>query len=502
MGDSDRSETQQQLREIHKPVEYYDEMKRHLRVLESIASGVMVGYSDHDILFSKNTEVIEDDDLSLQEAQQSEDRLFSPQPTTKSKVHSLISPGPKSKGSTKGKAPQSATAKKTNKFTDEELPNLLKGVRLYGEVDKWGLIALEFFSHTNISSHNLEKAWAQFKQGKSLQELRKLLSQYDDCFDILPSMPIIAESSKIDRQAIRRQSMRNRQSSSIWLDDDDDDDKHNDNDDDDLINCTNTTIPLEPPGRSESIESVCRRVSMGLGLIENPYFDDDEDDNDEGHDCLDDNNVMSEEEHDDNEENDSFIVSDNEIEYEGGHDDDDYMDEDIAQSPPPRRHSLQFADNHDDDMDMRTASVHKTRRRKVVVDSDSDENDDEDEAMKTVERSPRYRLSSNNDDDQFEIEPFQNRLDILTEEGGNSVHSDTNDSHNDSADQQQEQAVVSNDQQLSTSYAKLIYQAREYELQNKLVEALSLYMQALEESDSDNKLHCKICVLAKQLNFY
>jgi hypothetical protein len=145
--------------------------------------------------------------------------------------------------------------------------------------------------------------------------------------------------------------------------------------------------------------------------------------------------------------------------------------------------SVQFAESGDSDIEMRERGVSVRKPRKnIIIDSDDEDMDDlnlESERFETKDLTGLYPLK---DDNAHEQNSSSNRL--RTSNSGNSSRAFPSNNH------------------LTHEYIQYIFHGRKAELTGELTRALAYYMKALEQSDHDNKLHCKICSLARKLHFY
>jgi hypothetical protein len=472
LGDTQRSETQEQLVEIHQNIKYYPEFDKHIAILKNATKHVLANYSDHDVLFLKKS----DDNVShsnhIQSAAAANDSYNRLAQSGNSRDPILLSPPPQRKQKERTVTEKPVSQKK-QPFSGNELDQLLRAVRMYGEKNNWGLINLEYFEHAKYSSEILRGAWSKFKEGKTKRELVQLLSQFDDEFDVLPPFP--------DIQVTEANTAPQHQSEAITIDDDEDD----------VVPAPKTTktttttttsatvesdvLYLSDNDNDEPIESVCRRVSLGLGLLSDPIDLNDSDDDEEEEPNTPDSPIRkTSPAKDDDDMNDSFFVSDDD-EITDGTADYEYKsgDEDNLED------SIEF-DEESDDISMKERTPFTVRKKSTTFNYDSDYDENLLDVMDTPKRQLNFEDNGDamdTNDDWMVMSPAPQQ--IAAEE--DSTATSDNNHH-----QQQ--------------YIQLLGEARSFELSGRLTKALALYMQALDLNDSDDKLHCKICCLASKLN--
>lgn len=170
LDDPKVSQTQIQLSKIHQGQrQSYEELELHIKKLNQLG---IFGISDHDLLFKNEAEDVFDDEI-LDDVKKSMESLSQPKPTSQSMSRPVLS----STVQKKAIAPKPQQQQIKNLLSNDELTNLFKGVRLFGE-SSFGKI-LETFKFNNRNAFILKTEWEKIKSTMKKEDLEKFLTSFD-----------------------------------------------------------------------------------------------------------------------------------------------------------------------------------------------------------------------------------------------------------------------------------------------------------------------------------
>ncbi|KAL9644862.1 hypothetical protein ABK040_005342 [Willaertia magna] len=524
------SETQIQLEKIHsedKRGHYTSFFKQHLESLKKATKHIVFGFSDHDLLYSR-----EADDLNGMDTQTDQREIISmAEDATEALLDSSFTMKPNEITSDAIKA-KTGKAKRGQKLTNSgssannsrrnndfsnpseflvplskvqqvgdnqeetylshinttslsnsDCKQLIKGVRTYGE-SMWRRILEQFLPNCGLSAIDLENEWKNLKMGKTHQHLMEILTHFDNEFKVKPELPKIRLQAAllVDPNNMRKiPKIEKKTNSSPVFTNEKVEPKtppknsiSNNNEDDMFLSpiASNNNTDSNRVGRKSTMtfEQIQRRLSTFLGLINEDDEDFDPPD-DEEEEILE--NVRKVEEEENSERiNDEFPIyhQDNKSEVlqqerNDVQDENPYIDEE--QYNPPNSYNV------DESTMMATTPITSTKKgRKVIDDSDDEE---------------RYHTTPNYNN-QLQVEQNYSPM----------AQTPINDNVPQSTPTQEDEQL---DEQTRERYVNLLREANHLEQNGNLLGAMQMYLNALEVSDIDLQLHCKINVLAKHLGF-
>jgi len=523
--DPNFSETQKQLEEIHQVSNnhYTDQLKRHLDIIKNKSKHITTGFSNHDLLYTKQAEDVNDGTMNQREISMMADdsaralihsvpsesketniNLTSPQKDKKKRKHgapekktrggaskdsefTLVSLSDQQKNTSSGTDEESFLSQvNTTSLSNMQCKQLIKGVRLHGESGFWRRILESFSPKISLTPNQLENEWKNFKIGKTQNHLMQIITYFDSEFTVLPELPKIKPQSallvdpksgitkppkatnqnvptlnggkKTPPKATLQTPPRKKVLPELSPSDSESDDAM-------FLSPINTkpvvASPMIPKRKSTAtFDQIQRRLSSFFGLI------DEDDENYEPSDAEEEeilNSVKAVEEGESRErEVDQYAIK-------------------------PSRKSLvasniQFDEESDEETELG-----------INYDKEADD------SMQVTPMNPKRHNKIIHDEEDI-CAPTQN--------GGNMegspmmqtpiVTSPERYANEDDATMMMSPTYGESNQQ----YISVLKEARRLELNGDLVAAMDMYLNALEISDSDIQLHCKLNHLAHRLEFF